>query len=409
MIKTGALATSKKNDTTFEHSYDDSFWEDFRRKFHTDDTYLDFRCNAASSIPKSTLKHLLNQIDHIEALPADRNHGVATGEKERLRIQIASEINAKTSEVAIMRNTTEALNNAIMGFPFEKGDEVVASVHEYDSMVGSLYQQEIRKGIKLKKIDVPYKPESAEQIVACYRKAITPKTKMFLISHIIWISGQIYPIKEICELAKRHGIYTVIDAAQSFSHIQIDVKAVGCDFLGSSLHKWAAAPLGTGFLYVKEQNIANTMPLLGNYNYLPNDHAIEKFESFGTITPVFQSASLSLELWQKLGAKIKTERMQQLKQYWVDKLKENHKVEILTNTDHEHSCGIAFFKIKNRSSTEINETLRSKHNIITQAIEHYKNNYVDYKGVNAIGIATSTFTLKKQLDQLCYAVNEITL
>ena len=406
LIAQSAMLTDKQNeDWSLATERDEPFWDKFRRQFHIDNTYLDFRCNAASSLPKTGIKHLLDQLNHIEALPSARNPGLASGDKEPLRTRIATVLNANVGEVALMRNTTEALNTVIMGFPFEKGDEVIACTHEYDSMIGSLHQQEIRKGITLKQIDVPYQPESAEQIVECYRKAITPKTRMFLISHIIWISGQIYPLKELCELARQHGIYTVIDGAQSFSHIPTDVREIGCDYFGSSLHKWAAAPLGTGFLYVEQQHISRTMPLFGNYHYLPDDNNIEKFESLGTITPVFRSAALSMELWEKLGAQVKTERMQELKEYWVRQVAENDKINILTNLESEHSCGIVFFSIKDKSATELTKVLKREHNIITQAIENYRNHYVDYKDVNAVGIATSVFNTKKQLDRLGEVLN----
>lgn len=232
-----------------------------------------------------------------------------------------------------MRNTTEALNNAIMGFPFRAGDEVVASVHEYDSMMGSLYQRKIKDGIFIKRIEIPFTVSNAKEIVETFEKAITPKTKAFLISQIIWISGQIYPVKEICELAKKHNIATIIDAAQSFSHIKIDVQELGCDYLGTSLHKWCVAPLGTGFLYIKRDLIPKTFPLFAHYVHKPDDD-IAKFDNFGSITPVFNAAIERLDYWEKLGFEVKIKRMQYLKKYWTEKLKQNPKIEIVTDTDY---------------------------------------------------------------------------
>ena len=393
---------------TYKHNLgNDEFWEDFRKRFRTDDAFIDLRCKRVSSVPISTLDHLTGQLNHIQALPSLRYSGFASGDKEQLRSRIATELNAGANEVALMRNTTEALNNAIMGFPFKKGDEVIVATHEYDSMIASLRQQELLKGIKVVEIQVPYKPESQEQIVQAYREAITPRTKMFLVSHVIWISGQIYPVKEICKLARKAGIFTVIDAAQSFSHIPVDVEDIGCDYLGASLHKWAAAPLGTGFLYIKEKNIEMTMPLMGHYEFRPDSQRIEKFEGIGTITPVFQSAVLSLDVWRELKLEVKTERMQHLKQYWVTKLAQNKNVAFVSNTDEANTCGFAFFALKGRSSKEVSALLLKKYNIVTQAIEDYKNDYVDYTGVNAISIATSVLTLERELDRFCDVIDEI--
>ncbi len=387
---------------------DEQYWNNFKKQFHLDDQVLNFRANASSPLPKKVLNYFTGEFIDIESIPSVKNKGIEEGEKELLRVALSKEISCSIKEVAIMRNTTEALNNAIMGFPFKRGDEVVASVHEYDSMMASLYQRQMKDGIKIKMIDIPYKPQSKEQIIELFEKSITEKTRMFLVSHIVWISGQIYPLKEICNLAKKHNIITVIDAAQSFSHINVNVTELGCDYLGASLHKWCAAPLGTGFLYVKRDLISKTYPLISSYKYLPDDEAIEKFENYGTVTPVFDSANLSIQFWRKLGLTVKKDRIQLLKEYWTNKLKELPGVEILTNCDAENSCGIAYFEIKGKSANYVAGQLWEKHKITAEAIENYKNNYVDYKDVNAVGIATPVFITKPDLDKLINAVKSLT-
>lgn len=385
----------------------EEFWTKIRKQFYLDGQSLDFRCNATSSLPNIAFDHFIKNYRYIQAYPSSRNREIANGAKEQLRVSLADALNCSISEVAIMRSTTEALNNAIMGFPFQKGDEVIASAHEYDSMLGSLYQQQSRVGITVKQIDIPYKPESAEQIVEIFRRSITPRTKMFLISHIVWISGQIYPVKELCALARKHNIYTVIDAAQAFSHIPVDARDIDCDYLGGSLHKWAAAPLGTGFLYIKQKNIGMTTPLMGHYNYKADDEVIEKFENFGATTPVFDSAAISLEYWKKLGNKLKTQRTRYLMKLWTEKLRSLPEVTILTNIDEAHSCGITYFQVKNRGAKDVKDLLLKKHNISVQAFQGYKTTFVDLSDLNAVGVATPVFITAKEIDRLFSAVREI--
>ena len=327
--------------------------------------------------------------------------------KARLREKLAANINCSEKEIAVMRNTTEALNNAIMGFPLNKGDEVVASIHEYDSMLSSFYQRQIRDGIVVKKIEIPYTVSNTKEILDLWEKSITPKTKAFLISEIVWISGQIYPVKEICELAKKHNITTFVDAAQSFSHIKIDVQDLGCSYLGASLHKWCAAPLGTGFLYIKPDLIAKTFPLLAHYSHQPDADTIAKFENFGAITPVFNAAIESLDYWDSLGFELKAKRMGYLKRYWTKRLKQNPKIEIVTNTDEKFSCGLAFFKVKGKSSTAVSDVLWKEHKIKATVIENYKNHYVDYRDVNVLGIATPVYITTKELDKFIQAIEKI--
>jgi len=386
---------------------DSNYWKKLRSAFHLDETVINFRSNGASPVPKAVLDLLIAQTNDIQSLPSLKNPGIQPGEKEMLRTSIAQEIHCSSGEIAIMRNTTEALNNVLMGFPFTKGDEVVTGSHEYDSMMGSLYQRKMRDGISIRTIDIPYKPGSPQEIIDAFEKSITGKTKMFLLSHIVWISGQVYPVKEICELARKHNIVTVIDAAQSFSHIPVNVAEMNCDYLGSSLHKWCTAPLGTGFLYVRKEMIAKTYPLIGAYQYRPDAEAIAKFEDTGTITPVFDAANASLSFWKRIGLPNKQERTQWLKDFAVEQLSTIPSLHFVSNTDKENSCGIVYFEIKNKSAVEIKKQLWGKYAITVQAIENYRNDYVDYKNVNAIGIATPVFIMEEDIIQLAKAIKEI--
>ncbi len=377
---------------------DEINWKNVQDQFFLDENFVDLRAFASSSIPKTTLENFIHEYRSIQAFPSTRNHGIVKEGDSLLRRKISENLNCSFEEVAIMRSTTEALNNALMGIKLKAGDEVLASVHEYDSMIATLVQRQKREGIVVTNVEVPYQPTSKEQILECFKRSVTIRTKIILISHIVWISGQIYPIQEICEWARKKNIITVIDAAQSFSHIEVDVSKIDCDYLGASLHKWCAAPLGTGFLYIKRDNIASTFPLFASYEYSADSPKIEKFENFGSSTPIFDSCVKSLDYWTNLGLDEKRNRIQFLKNYLADKLKDLKDIEIVTNLDPDHSCGILYFKVKNNSASELKERLYKKYNISVQAIENYKNLYVDYKGVNCIGVSTPVFILERQLD-----------
>jgi selenocysteine lyase/cysteine desulfurase len=386
---------------------DEPFWTKIRNEFVLDRNFIDLRASGASSIPRVSMNKFLSDFQYVQSFPSDRSAPTTEASMERLRGKLAGQINCLAKEIAVVRNTTEALNNAIMGFPFQKGDEVVASVHEYDSMMGSFYQRKIRDGIVIKNLEIPYKISNTKEILKLWEQSITPKTKAFLISQIVWISGQIYPVKEICELARKHDIVTIVDAAHSFSHLKIDVKDLGCDYLGTSLHKWCAAPIGTGFLYIKRDLIAKTFPLFAHYVHKPDEDAIEKFDNLGTITPIFDAAIASIDFWDNLGFELKTKRMHYLKRYWTTRLKQNPKIEIVTDTDEKFSCGLAFFKINGKSSTAVKNVLWKEHRIKVAAIENYKNHYVDYAGVNAIGVATPVYITTKELDRFIQAIERI--
>ena len=375
------------------------FWEQVRQAFYLDDAHLDLRTFAVSPVPKATLHKVESDYRYVQQLPSLRGYEPAAGSQEELRVKIAREVNCSPGEIALMRSTTEALNNVLMGFRFKPGDEVLASGHEYDSMMGSLYQRQQREGIVVRQLEVPYQPASQEQVIDCFKRHVSPKTRMLLLSHIVWISGQIYPIKELCQWARERGIVTVIDAAQSFSHLPIDVAQIGCDYLGAPLHKWCAGPLGTGFLYIKRERIAQTYPLAGHYQYAADSDRIEKFENFGALAPVFHAGCASLDYWRTMGLEVKRARMQFLKEYWMDRLRAIPGVEIVTNRAAVDSCGIGFFTVKNRSASDLKAQLLQRYGIVVQAVEKYQNRNVDYKNVNAVGIATPVFILPRHLEK----------
>ena len=113
------------------HLMDDDFWQNVRKQFHLDEKFIDLRANSASSMPKASLNKFLTDFQFIEAMPSYRNSEMTDEDFAKLRLKIAKQINCSEKEVALMRNTTEALNNAIFGIPLSKGDEIIASHHEY--------------------------------------------------------------------------------------------------------------------------------------------------------------------------------------------------------------------------------------------------------------------------------------
>lgn len=139
-----------------------------------------------------------------------------------------------------------------MGLGLRTGDEVLTTTQDYPRMLTTLRQREQREGISLKLIQVPVAPLHLSEIAQRFEDAVTSKTKVILVSHVINITGQILPVKEICTMAASKGIEVIVDGAHSFAHFDFKQKDIQCDYFGTSLHKWLYAPKGTGLLYVKK-------------------------------------------------------------------------------------------------------------------------------------------------------------
>ncbi len=140
-------------------------------------------------------------------------------------------------------------------FPLERGDEVLTTNQDYGRMLTTFDQRARREGIVVKQISFPVPVISMDDLYDRYEKAITPKTKLILVSHITNRTGQIFPVRRIADMAHARGIRVIVDGAHAFNHFPYKIRDLNCDYYGVSLHKWTFAPIGTGFLYVRKSRI----------------------------------------------------------------------------------------------------------------------------------------------------------
>jgi selenocysteine lyase/cysteine desulfurase len=237
-----------------------------------------------------------------------------------------------------------------------------------------------------------------EQLVDGFRKAITSKTKMILMCHQVNITGQIFPVKPICELAAEHGIEVVVDGAHSFAQFEFDHSDIGCDYFGTSLHKWLFAPIGTGMLYVKRDKIKKVWPLMAAREEKDND--IRKFEEIGThqAAPILAIGE-ALAFHHAIGSARKEARLRYLKNYWATRLMENDKIRLHTSLEPEMSCAIATVEIVGVDTRKLGEYLWDKHYIITAPIMHD-----EFQGLR---VTPNLYTQLQELDYFCEVMEHV--
>src|SRR5580704_15935720 len=177
-------------------------------------------------------------------------------------------------------NLEKQIEIAQCGIDLKPGDEVLTTNQDYPRMLTTFRQRERREGIVLKTISFPVPPPSMDDLYQRFERAVTPKTKLILVCHITNRTGQIFPIRRICDMAHARGIPVIVDGAHAFSHFPYQISDLNCDYYGVSLHKWTCAPIGTGFLYVRKSKIGETWPLMAAGDNQKND--IRKFEEIGT-------------------------------------------------------------------------------------------------------------------------------
>ena len=231
------------------------------------------------------------------------------------------------------------------------------------------------------------------------KKQITKKTKLIMVSHMINITGQILPVKKICEMAHSYNIDVLVDGAHCVGHIDVDIKDLNCDYYGSSLHKWLSAPIGTGLLFVKKEKISKIEPILAGHVHQRDN--IMRLNHIGT-HPVHSDLAINdaLDYLNSIGLKRKENRLRYLQRYWSDKLRSKRNIIINTPLENFRSCGIANIGVKNKTPDELSKILFKEYGIFTVAI--------DYANVKGCRITPNIYTNEKELDYFVESIIKIT-
>ncbi|EON78292.1 Cysteine desulfurase [Lunatimonas lonarensis] len=318
--------------------------------------------------------------------------------REPLRDKLALLGGCDPEEIAINRNATEALNTVIFGLDLRRGDEVIGSFQDYPNMMQAWSQRAEREGIVYKQLSFDFPIEDEESIVDAYRRAITPKTKIIHVTHVINWVGQIMPVRKICQMAHERGIEVVVDGAHSFGLLDYKIPDLEADYFGTSLHKYLSAPIGSGMMWIKRDKIAKIWPLLCNSE--PKSGNIRKFETIGTRSfPIEQGIGEAINFHNAIGTKRKEERVRFLKNYWAQKALEIPGIKLHTSLKSEFSCAIAGVSLAGMSTPELGNTLLNEFKIHTTSMV--------YHNIDCVRVSPHVYTSLADLDRLVYALEKI--
>src|ERR1700761_870588 len=317
--------------------------------------------------------------------------------REPLREKLAHLAGCDPEEIAIDRNATEALNTIIYGLNLKAGDEVIGTKQDYPHMISAYKQRELREGVVYKQISFDFPIENDEEIVRAYENAITPKTKIIHVTHIINWVGQIMPVRKIADMAHKHNIEVVCDGAHTFGLLDYKIPDLHCDYLGTSLHKFLSAPIGSGMMWIKKDKISKVWPLLCDDN--PHSDDIRKFENIGTRSfPIEQGIGEAVNFQNAIGNKRKEERIRYLKNYWASKVQPIPKVKLHTSLKPEYACAICGVSVDGMTPGELDSALFNQYKIHTVGIV--------YENIKCVRVTPHVYTSLNNLDKLVKAIEE---
>jgi isopenicillin-N epimerase len=384
--------------TGLEVATDEDYWATIQQAFSVTRGIINLNNGGVSPSPRIVTEAFVRYTWQQEDATAYTMWQILEPQSETIRTGLAEMFGCSPEEIAITRNASESLEILLMGLDLRSGDEILTTTQDYPRMLTTLRQRELREGLKLKLIKIPIAPADLNEVAAAYERAITPRTKLILVSHQINITGQINPVKKVCEMARARGIETIVDGAHSFAQFDFKRDDLGCDYFGTSLHKWLYAPKGTGMLYVRKDKIPRVWPLMASEDKQKSD--IRKFEEIGTHSAAMRLAIGEAILFHNaIGGRRKEERLRYLSRYWMNRLKGVPKVTFNTSFDRKQSCAIANFKIEGIDPVALGGYLMSKHKIFTTPIVHD-----EFTGTR---ITPNVYTTLWELDRFCDVVESV--
>jgi selenocysteine lyase/cysteine desulfurase len=376
---------------------DEAFWQGVRGQYLLKPDYINLENGYYCFIPQPTLDAYLQHIREVNRQGSYYMRTVQVDNKKKVLEKLAGVAGCAADEIALTRNTTESLDTVINGIDWKAGDEAIMAEQDYGSIVNMFKLMEKRYGIIRKVVSVPNLPATDEEIVNIYQQAITPRTRLLLVSHMVNITGQILPIRKICDMAHARGVEVLVDGAHTFAHIKFAIPDLGCDYFGASLHKWLSTPLGAGILYVRKDKQAGLWALMADWN-LKDD--ITHLAHTGT-HPVATDLAIidAIDYYHTLGVERKEARLRYLQNYWSRQVRDVKNIVLNTPADPERACGIANVGIATMKPADLAKTLLDKYKIWTVAI--------DGAGVQGCRITPNVYTTPDELDQLVAALRAL--
>lgn len=377
---------------------DEDYWFTIQNSFSVTRGIINLNNGGVSPSPRIVTEALIRYIWQQEDATAYTMWQLLEPQSETIRTGLAEMFGCDREEIAITRNASESLEILLMGMNLKSGDEILTTTQDYPRMLTTLRQREKREGLILKMVQIPVPPKNLEEITAAFERGITNRTRLILIAHQINITGQITPVKAVCDMARAKGIETIVDGAHSFAQFDFMQKDLACDYFGTSLHKWLYAPKGTGLLFVKRDRIEKVWPLMAAESKQAND--IRKFEEIGTHSAAPRLAIGEAMLFHRgIGGKRKEERLRYLSRYWMNRLKDLPRVRFNTSFDSNQSCAIANVDIEGVDPGKIGSYLFDKHRIFTTPIVHE-----EFRGLR---ITPNIYNTLSELDRFCEVMETI--
>jgi selenocysteine lyase/cysteine desulfurase len=381
-----------------EAAQNEDYWAVIQRSYSVNSNIINLNNGGVSPAPIVVQQAVARYNELSNEGPSYFMWRILDQGREPLREKLAALAGVSAEEIAINRNSTEALNTVIYGLDLNAGDEVIGTKQDYPHMIQAYKQRADRDGIVYKQISFDFPMEDDAAIVKAYEEAITPRTRLIHVTHMVNWVGQTLPVTKISDMAHAHNIEVIADCAHSFGLMDFKIPDLHCDYFGTSLHKFLSAPIGTGMMWVKADKIEKLWPLVCAAQ--PHSADIRKFEDLGTRSfPLEQGIGEAINFHEGIGSKRKEQRIGYLKNYWATRVESIPKVKLHTSLNLDYSCAICGVSIDGMTPAQLSSALFDQYKIHTVGIV--------WENISCVRVTPHVYTTIPDLDKLVGAIGDL--
>jgi len=381
-----------------ENAADEDFWRPIQEAFPVDRSMVNLNNGGVCPSPATVQASMRRYLDHANTAPAYVLWRLQEPQKETVRTGLAALFGCDREEIAITRNASESLENVQQGLDLAPGDEVLTTTQDYPRMITTWRQRERRQGIVLKQVRIPVPCEDPQEVVRSFEAGITEKTRVIHMCHVVNLTGQILPVKQVVAMARGQGILVIVDGAHSFAHLDFKHQDLDCDYYGTSLHKFLFAPHGTGMLYVRKEKIPSLWPLMPAPQEMDAD--IRKFEEIGTHPAAnFLAIADALTFHNGIGPARKEARLLFLRDRWAKRLASQPRFRLHTSLKPGFATGVGNVEIEGVDAVKLADHLWEKERIFTVAIRHD-----EFQGIR---VSPAVYTTLDEIDRFGSAMERV--
>jgi selenocysteine lyase/cysteine desulfurase len=377
---------------------DEEFWRRVRSEFLLDKDWTYLNNGTLGPTPKPVYYTLAERYHDLAQDPGQPNTDQSAA-AEDVRKKAAAFIGADPDEVGLVRNTTEGMNFMLGGLDLQAGDEILTTFHEHGGGMTPCQLKAKRHGVVIKTVRWPAPAEDPNVILNAFNDAITPRTRVMMVSHVMYQSGSMLPMKALAALARSKNIITAVDGAHPPGMLTMDMHDLGVDYYASSSHKWLCAPTGCGILYLRRASQERLWPTVVASGWDDPKRGAARYDRQSQRAhPVVMAQGAAIDFQHAIGRERIEARVRALLVYARRTLAALPGITFHTSSNPALSCALLAFTLPNLKNADIVYTLKQRHRIWARTMEY---------DLNAVRIATHIYNAEAQIDALGGALGEI--